>query len=101
MSDELSPTSTPAPRWRAVPAEQLAWLNFDEQFVVYHRPSGKTHLLNAASAQLIRQVLAEARTAQSAAVCLAGDGSDDAYVELVAGLLLRLEELGLVRRGSP
>lgn len=98
MSEEVSPASAAAPQWRAVPREQLAWLSFDEQCVVYHRPSGKTHFLNAASAQLIREVLLEPRTAGSAAAGLAGVEAGPDYVELVTGLLLRLEELGLVVR---
>lgn len=98
MSDEVSPAQAAAPQWRAVPGEQLAWLSFDAQFVVYHRPSGKTHFLNAASAQLIREVLGEPGTARSAAARLAGGDADSRYVDLVGGLLLRLEDLGLVVR---
>ncbi len=101
MSHEADPAPAADPRWLAAPAAQLAWLRFGEDAVVYHRPSGKTHFLNAASAQLIGEVLAQPRSARSAAMRLADGEVDDAYVETVAGLLQRLSELGLVTRYAP
>jgi PqqD family protein of HPr-rel-A system len=101
VGDEFVPATTAAPQWRAAPRQQLTWADLEGEFAVYHRPSGKTHFLNAASAQLIQEVLVAPRTARSAAASLAGGEAQRDYVELVTGLLLRLEELGLVARCPP
>lgn len=75
-----------------------------DEHVVYHHPSGKTHLLNAGSALLIQEVLREARTSEQAADELArlqGALSDPRFREHVTGLLSRLAELGLVEWVGP
>lgn len=75
-----------------------------DEYVVYHHPSGKTHLLNPASALLVRSVLREPRTPEQAADELARlqhAHSDGRLREHVAGLLSRFAELGLVDRCAP
>jgi len=88
-------------RWRAGPAHELAWSAFGADYVVYHRPSGRTHFLNAATADLIENVLVEPRTVEGAALELAareGAPSDAEFVAAVAESLARLEHLGLILR---
>jgi PqqD family protein of HPr-rel-A system len=88
-------------RWRARPSHDLIWSDFGDTYVVYHRPSGKTHFLNAATAELLEQVLAEPRSARAAAEELAareGAVGDAAFFSAVAQSLLHLEHLGLVER---
>lgn len=72
--------------------------------MVYHRPSGKTHFLNAGTFLLLREVLRESLDAAEAAKGLAllqGAHADERFCEHVASLLERLDELGLVRRVGP
>lgn len=88
-------------RWRAGPAEELAWADLGDAYAVYHRPSGRTHFLNAATADLLANVLAEPRSAEAAAHELAareGAPADEAFRAAVAESLLFLEHLGLVER---
>lgn len=93
--------SGPETRWRSGSPQDLAWAEFDADFVVYHRPSGKTHLLNAASAALLRQVLLEPKDARAAAEELAaGEGAvgDAGFLAAVVAALAQLEHLGLIER---
>ena len=86
-------------RWRSRPADELALLEFDDDFVAFHRPSGKTHLLNAASHFLIFGILAEARDFDTIAEMVAdGAGTDDEFVARLAAMLERFEDLGMVER---
>lgn len=91
----------PEPRWRSGPPQDLAWAELGDDYVLYHRPSGKTHLLNAASAALLRQVLLEPKDARSAARELAdregAEGHAD-FVDAVTAALAQLEHLGLIER---
>jgi PqqD family protein of HPr-rel-A system len=98
MSDA---TSTREARWRIGPLEDLIWADLDDAYVVYHRPSGKTHFLNDATAELLAQILATPQTARSAGEELAsreGATGDDAFFTAVAESLVRLEYLGLIER---
>jgi PqqD family protein of HPr-rel-A system len=88
-------------RWRAAPPEHLTWAEFSGDFLVYHRPSGKTHLVNATAASLLQQVLVEPLSLEEATGRLAQALDAPADAELlthVADLLARLDEIGLVER---
>ena len=90
--------------WRAGPARELAWSALGDAYVVYHRPSGRTHFLNAATADLLEHVLAEPRTAEDAAEALAtreGAPGSSEFFAAVAQSLALLEHLGLVERCEP
>jgi PqqD family protein of HPr-rel-A system len=90
--------------YRAAPPGDLSWFASGDEHVVYHHPSGKTHLLNAGSALLIQAVLRDPRTSEQAADELARlqDAlSDPRFREHVSGLLARFAELGLVERLAP
>ena len=71
--------------------------------MLHHRPSGLTHLVNGVTASLLREVLAEARTVDAAAVELARREGSEIGAEFVGNvqqLVERLEALGLVERCS-
>ena len=92
------------PRWRVLSPDQLLWADCGDAFAVFHRPSGKTHFVNLATALLLREVLVAPTTAEQAAVQLAkaagvadGTGSPPPVVEL----LQHLETQGLVERLDP
>jgi PqqD family protein of HPr-rel-A system len=91
-------------RWRAGPSDNLVWSEFEDAYVVYHRPSGRTHFLNAATADLLDHVLTAPRTARAAAEELAareGAVGDSAFFAAVAESLSHLEHLGLIERCDP
>ena len=90
-----------ATSWVAAPVAEMLWSGAGDDYVLYHRPSGKTHFVNAATRQLLTQVLSEPRDLAAAAAELAGLQSvpfDADFVAQVGSLLQRCEELGLVRR---
>lgn len=98
-SVEATPAGDPGARWCAVGAHDVRWAEFEGGIVAYHRPSGKTHLLNAVTAELLKDVLHEPKDAAAAAAELAALQSaraDEMFTSYVARLLLRLEALGLV-----
>jgi len=101
----LSDRGRPA-RWRAVAQSEFAWANEGEAPVLYHRRSGRTHFVNAATALLLQEILLEPKDAGEAAAALAAAqaAAEEASPEeadlpgQVQAILLRLEELGLVER---
>jgi len=98
---EFEPAEVPAWRWIATPSGNLRWSEWEGDCAVYHRPSGKTHFVNAATRILIGRILSAPCDAAAAADALAhiqGVEPDDAFRTHVWGLLVRLEELGLVER---
>jgi PqqD family protein of HPr-rel-A system len=97
-----STTPTSEPVWRRGNAAQCAWASWEEEpGVIYHRPSGKTHFVNASAAFLLEHLLEGTATVDSATRALAAAQErhvDEAMLDGVAGTLLRLEELGLIER---
>lgn len=97
----MSDTAPGETGWRARSASELVWSQFGEVYVVYHRPSGRTHFLNFATADLLAHVLAKPRSAQHAADELAArqgaTGGPD-FCAAVAASLRHLEHLGLIER---
>jgi PqqD family protein of HPr-rel-A system len=90
-------------RWRAGRVEQLVWAELGDDFVVYHRPSGKTHFLNSASAVLLREVLTRPKHASAAADELAareGAVAESDFVAAVTASLEHLGHLGLIERAD-
>ena len=99
----MSESSVADSLWLGAEAGDCQWANWDDTLVLLHRPSGKTHFVNQATGLLLQRVLLQPRTAPAAARELAqaqGVAGDADFVGLVAGLLSRLEELGLARRVS-
>ena len=93
--------STDAMRWRSVLPDQIIWAVWEEQYIAYHRPSGKTHLLNASSAYLLKEVLVEPLDAESATRALSPADEEeihDSRVKQVLSMLEHFEHLGLVAR---
>lgn len=96
-----TPTSEAAlqPRYRTAAAALLIWAEFDGSYVLFHRPSGKTHFLNESSAFLLLQVLQEPRTAEEATEeLLTGQVApiDPSQHQYVRELLRRFGELGII-----
>lgn len=67
--------------------------------MLFHKPSGKTHFVNAATAHLLREVLREPRELAAVVPLFSQDptGNDhEEALEAALDLLWRLEDLGLV-----
>lgn len=88
-------------KWRSRPRNEIAWAKFDDDFVAYHRPSGKTHFLNAASYNLLNEILIEPRSLSAILEMFATEETDenaDAYLEQMTEMLTHIEALGLIER---
>jgi PqqD family protein of HPr-rel-A system len=84
--------------WSSKP-DDCVWARYDDDFVVFHRPSGKTHLMNPAGYMLITEILSDPASASTIAARLANNGSDGAVDQVaLSDMLLRFEHLGLVSR---
>ena len=101
MIDPILSDTAAGSRWRAVPEDTLLFAHWEGQSVLFHEPSGRTHLLNEATVALLTRILREPRTAGDACRELAGDDALAGDAEYAAGVrdaLLWLEDLGLVER---
>ena len=87
--------------WRATSPDSVIWVQWGDDHIAYHRPSGLTHFLNAASRKLLNEVLADTPDTATIAAAFPGDSpreiSAEHDAEIVA-MLARLEHLGLVER---
>lgn len=96
----MTASTSSAARWRAAGHEAVRWERLGDDYVAYHRPSGKTHFLNGASRVLLCEILTEPKPlAQIGREFAAGaeDLPGDFTAELLA-MLSRFEQLGLVTR---
>ena len=90
----------PNSRWQAGPSADLVWAEFDGDYVAFHRPSGKTHLLNLVSEALLTEILREPQGLDAVVAALGGapEGGEVEYIAEIGVMLGRFEELGLVVR---
>ena len=86
-------------RFRRRNVNDCAWASYDEASVVYHRPSGLTHLLNPASVYLLTDVLVEARSFDEVVDSFVPEGEQtdpQQFREQIMEILMRLEYFGLL-----
>jgi len=92
-----------ASEWRSNAAD-CVWVGYGDNYVVFHRPSGKTHFLNAAGYRLLTEILDRPYRTSAIAARLASAGSGEPEAldrEEVYAMLARFEYLGLVDRSLP
>ena len=85
-------------------AADCVWANYDNDYVIFHRPSGKTHFLNSAGYRLLTEILERPAVTASIAASLAGTSAEETgplNVDEVHEMLVRFEYLGLVDRSVP
>ena len=83
------------------PADEVLWVRFGEDFIAFHRPSGKTHFLNAASNYLLTDLLDQPRNLAEIVTAFASAGLHDDEEALCSEISLMLDHLvglGLVDR---
>lgn len=88
-------------RWRRRSQDDCAWAKFADGHVLYHRPSGKTHVMNDAGVALLNELLSEPTSLAEVLGVFRVDSAgvdEQEFVDSMATLLLRLEEFGLVDR---
>lgn len=86
--------------WRSNAADCL-WASYGEACVVFHRPSGKTHVLNSASHRLLTEILQQSENTASIAARLLDMAAEEVAadkLEEVHALLVQFEYLGFVDR---
>ena len=98
-----SPTSDFAPaagvHWRGADPADLDWASWGESHVLFHRPSGKTHLVNSTTFLLLTELIRAPCDLYQIADALADDppdGDPRDRLDEILQLILRLEDLGLV-----
>jgi PqqD family protein of HPr-rel-A system len=96
-----SQESVSASRWQSIAADLYIVAEYNDEFAVYHRPSGKTHFLNAAGIELIANILTSPQTVEAAAIELARRRTQEAppdteFVRAVADTIARLRQIGFV-----
>jgi PqqD family protein of HPr-rel-A system len=87
-------------KWRRRDPGDSAWADFEDAYVVFHHPSGRTHLLNQATRDILELLGDRALTAEDVAAELRVDVADvplEDYMGRVHSVLRRLEHLGFVK----
>ncbi len=76
----------------------LHWREWDDQFIVFHPPSGDTHLLNDAAARMLRRLGSGPATIDDLVGAVAEGDAETApdLPKRVAGYLLWFDDLGLI-----
>lgn len=86
------------PEWRVPPGNVLCMHAWDDELVVYHKPSGDTHLLGPLARHLLLALRDAPLVSGSAAIfATTEDAMQDAALSADA-IFLELEALGLVER---
>lgn len=88
-------------KWRSRRSDQIAWAIFAQDYIAFHRPSGKTHFLNEASYLLICEVLAEPRSLDTIIrefVSVEDEANPVPLASQMRAMLDHLEDFGLVER---
>ena len=83
--------------------DQFLWEHWDEESVVYHAPSGQTHLLNALATEALlllqsRPLGLPALTNELASLCEIQ--VDASFLQKIGVLTTQLQDLGLIERSS-
>ena len=93
--------SRDADRWKRCASDSIEILSCGGDFVAYHRPSGKTHLLNESSYRLLTVVMEDEPTfPEIVDRCVPLDSESDRgeLLDHLGEMLENLEQLGLLER---
>jgi len=88
-------------RYRADPRSERISVEMEGMAVIYHRPSGITHLLAAPAPEILDALSDQALDVDGIAACLAAEfeiAAEDEIAAVVADRLIELEGAGLVAR---
>ena len=84
--------------WRRRSNDDCEWAHYGNELVVYHKPSGKTHLLNDVTSQLLSEVLLRPVSLDDIVALFAPPDEEhrEAYREEFRSILSRLDYFGFV-----
>ena len=93
-------TASPRPAWRLCEVVTLLWLSWDDEFVVFNIAANQTHLLDAFSAAVLKQLEASPKTLEALTGHFAAElGADPEKVSRrLEEACARFAELGLIER---
>ena len=86
-------------RWKGAAPDALLWVAWENDFSLYHRDTGETHLLSALPAELVRQLAGQVMSTETLAERLAQlcEVENDAHWQgRIQSLLRDLQALSLV-----
>lgn len=87
--------------WLARPLDEVAWIEWGQDHIAYHRPSGATHFLNASSKILITEILRNPKATEEVTAAFGTKTVDpdwSARFEEMHATLEQLEHLGLIEK---
>ena len=88
-------------KWCSRAPAEVIWFDVPPDFIAFHRPSGKTHFLNAASKVLLTEILTLPSDFGEILEVFPSDEDDNEahrHVIEMRNLLAHLEALGLIER---
>jgi hypothetical protein len=88
-------------KWRSRAPAEVIWFDVPPDFIAFHRPSGKTHFLNAASKVLLTELLTlPSDFGEILEVFPSDEDGNEAHRHDIGmrNLLAHLEALGLIER---
>ena len=90
----------PSARFRTDPEQEVRMVALDGLALLYHRPSGMTHIVAPPAPQILEALQEEAGDARAilARIAVRYDIDGEAGVEAIEARLAELEAAGLVRR---
>ena len=86
--------------WQKNP-DDIVLAPYDANVILYHRPSGMTHMLNSASVVLLTEMLSEPASLDDIAVAFSETNAELPAEQLksqLAEMLMRLEHFGIIER---
>ena len=88
-------------RWRRGNPGEILSVDFGDAVIIYHRPSGKTHLLNDASVALLSEILVLPKTLEEIEAAIDLEcryAKTPEFSRHTEALLRRLQEFGLIEQ---
>ncbi len=88
-------------KWQVVGTSPLVWREWNNQFVVYHPPSGDTHLLTAVAASVLRALESAPRSMKElvrTALSHSNDQTDHPLLMQIEDLIDTLERKGVIEK---
>ncbi|MGD2064114.1 MAG: HPr-rel-A system PqqD family peptide chaperone [Nitrospirota bacterium] len=83
-------------RWQLTAPAEMRWVQWGDEWVLYHGASGDTHLLDGLAVEVLRSLEHAPATAEGLVAGLAQDGDEEtrrqlsAYIDSLVSTLARL-----------
>lgn len=87
--------------WQLTAPSELQWVQWGDEWVLYHGATGDTHLLDPLAAEALHALRDAPATTEGLVAALAGDGDEEVRRRLstyIGSLCARLAKLGVIER---